>query len=592
MRLYKNSKISIKLISAFIIVALIAGVVGGVGLVGMETISRADQQLYQENTLGLSSIGNAGLCFQRSRYNAAKAILVQGDALNVCITAMKSFTNTIDSNLQSYGPTITTSENRDLFNAVQSNWADYKSVLNTVINDFESINYADATNVVLGDLQTKGNSLQNAFDNILQYNITAAGKKADVNKRQKTTAELIMVAVIAAGVVVAGLLGIYISRIISKPIKKLMDAANQLASGDIDLDIGINTKDEIGSLAQSFQELVLSTKEQALVAECIASGDLTVDVKIRSEKDILGKSIANLLTKLNDIVNTIMSATEQVTSGATLVSTSSVALSQGASEQASSVQELTASIEEISVQVTKNADNALTANNLVKEAKAFAVEGNTQMKDMIHATSEINESSRNISKIIKVIDDIAFQTNILALNAAVEAARAGQYGKGFAVVAEEVRALAARSATAAKETTDLIEGSIHKVDAGTAIANRTAAALDQILEKVEKAADLVNKITSASSEQASGIQQISAGITQISQVVQTNAATSEENAAASEELSSQSEQLKEIIGVFSVKRAAHTKDFLLEVKTPTISLLDSKPEGQNFSSDSTAFGKY
>jgi chemotaxis methyl-accepting protein methylase len=223
-------------------------------------------------------------------------------------------------------------------------------------------------------------------------------------------------------------------------------------------------------------------------------------------------------------------------------------------EQASSIEELTASLEEISSQTKLNADNAGTANRLADEARTDAAQGNVHMKEMLKAMEEINESSSNISKIIKVIDDIAFQTNILALNAAVEAARAGQHGKGFAVVAEEVRNLAARSADAAKETTDLIEGSIKKTEDGTKIANDTANALAKIVDEVEKVAALVNDIANASNEQAAGINQINQGIMQVSDVVQNNSATSEESAAASEELSGHANLLKEMVGKYKLKQ--------------------------------------
>ncbi len=287
----------------------------------------------------------------------------------------------------------------------------------------------------------------------------------------------------------------------------------------------------------------------------MAKGNLNVAITSEYKGDFIAlkESINGISTSLNDVMREINIAAQQVASGTAQVSDGSQAISQGAAQQASSIEELTSIVTRIASQTKQNALNAGQANKMTEEVKDKAVQGNDQMKALQQAMAEINESSTNISKIIKVIDDIAFQTNILALNAAVEAARAGIHGKGFAVVAEEVRNLAARSGEAAKETTELIEGSIRKVEAGTTIADQTASSLSDIVIGVEKAAGLVGQIASASNEQASAISQVDRGIEELSQVVQTNSATAEEAAAASEELSSQAEMLKTMVAQFKLK---------------------------------------
>lgn len=311
------------------------------------------------------------------------------------------------------------------------------------------------------------------------------------------------------------------------------------------------------ALNRTLENLRSYITEITNVLKEIGDGNLDLAVTAHYTGDFVAikDSLNNIISSLSEVLGNISEAAEQVNSGARQVSDGSQALSQGSTEQASSIEELSASIAEIATQTKENAINANLANELAGDAKSFAERGNEQMSGMLESMAQINEASSNISKIIKVIDDIAFQTNILALNAAVEAARAGVHGKGFAVVAEEVRNLAARSAEAAKETTELIEGSISKASSGTKIANDTAEALKGIASKVGEAADLVKGISTASNEQASGIAQINKGIEQVSMVVQNNSATAEESAAASEELSSQAEFLKEMVGNFRMKES-------------------------------------
>ncbi|MBF0530147.1 MAG: methyl-accepting chemotaxis protein, partial [Deltaproteobacteria bacterium] len=232
----------------------------------------------------------------------------------------------------------------------------------------------------------------------------------------------------------------------------------------------------------------------------------------------------------------------------------SQALSQGASEQAASLEEISASMTEIASQTKANAEHAVLASQLAAKAKEDAANGNIQMTEMTTAMKDINDSSKEIAKIIKTIDDIAFQTNLLALNAAVEAARAGKHGKGFAVVAQEVRNLAGRSAKAAQETAELIDGSVKKVENGAILLKKSAQGLNDIVTGALKVSELVAEIASASNEQAQGISQINQGLSQIEQVTHQNTANAEQTAAASEELTGQAMHLSEIVSHFKLNR--------------------------------------
>jgi methyl-accepting chemotaxis protein len=338
------------------------------------------------------------------------------------------------------------------------------------------------------------------------------------------------------------------------PVNETVKALARMSEGDLKVRVQGNFKGDHAILKNNLNQTLdmLPLKEIQQVMQAMANGDLTIRMKGEYKGDslTLKNSVNDTLESLNEILSQVSTTVEEVTRGALQVSDASTNLSQGATEQAASLEEITSSMSEIGSQTRLNAENANQANGLTQEARDAAERGNNEMGQLNEAMTEINESSKNISKIIKVIDEIAFQTNLLALNAAVEAARAGRHGKGFAVVAEEVRNLAARSATAAKETAELIENSMKTVERGSSLAVKTGEALEDIKNSSVKVADIVGEITTSSNEQAQGISQINEGLSQIDKVTQTNTASAEQSASAAEELSGQANQLRELIARF------------------------------------------
>jgi methyl-accepting chemotaxis protein len=346
-------------------------------------------------------------------------------------------------------------------------------------------------------------------------------------------------------ILVIGLLfSVFTAMSISGPVDKIVGMIQEINKGNLSYRLGMNRRDEIGTMAQAMDDFAASLEDDILAAfQKLAEGNFTFKAK-----GLIREPLSKANENLNRIMGQINSAADQMSSGAGQVNNASQSLSQGATEQAAALEEVSSSLVELGEQTSTNAENANQANQLSGQAKRAAEKGNQQMQEMVAAMGDINESGQSISKIIKVIDEIAFQTNLLALNAAVESARAGKHGKGFAVVAEEVRNLAARSAQAARETAQLIEGSVDKTSKGSAIANLTAEALDAIVGDVAETAKLINGIAEASNQQALGIAQVNRGLTQIDQVTQQNTANAEESSAAAEQLASQARELRAMLG--------------------------------------------
>jgi methyl-accepting chemotaxis protein len=370
-------------------------------------------------------------------------------------------------------------------------------------------------------------------------NASESGAQSEIAAMNATTrtALIIFVITMISGVIIAIILGLYLSTSISTPLKRVVEQSEKIAEGDLSLEkINSKSKDELGTLAGSF---------------------------------------GTMLDSLNNVMSNVNVAVDQVTSGSNQVSQASQSLSQGATEQASSLEEITSSLNEINGQSKQNAENAAEAKTIANTAVENAETGNTQMQNLGQLMEEINVSSNEIKKVVKVIDDIAFQINLLALNANVEAARAGKYGKGFAVVADEVRNLAVRSADAVKETTQIVEDSTKRIDVGVKATEDTATQLDEIVTGSRKVAEYLGEITVASDEQAQGVEQINDGLQQIDLVTQGNTASAEEAASAAEELAAQAQQLSGLVAQFTLAKNGNGNGNGHHLLSESLSSLDS-----------------
>ena len=386
----------------------------------------------------------------------------------------------------------------------------------------------------------------------------------DLLEHQSTLQSRLLWSAAISGIIAIALIFLFSLFTVSKPLKKIEAFAEKIRSGDLGISsssvatVNVHSVDEVGKLARALEQAYSQLRgyigEIKERMQCLAEGDLTTESTFDFQGDfILIKDAVNgIIRNLNHTMSEVNASTSQVSIGAKQIADGAQTLAQGSTEQAASVQELSDSISDIANKTKVNAEMAGHAASLANAIMNNAETGSRQMDEMMVAVQEINQASQSISKVIKVIDDIAFQTNILALNAAVEAARAGLHGKGFAVVAEEVRNLAAKSAEAARETGDMIQSSMNKAALGAKIAGETAASLNEIVSGINESTQIVTEIAKSSKEQSLSITQINTGIDQVAQVVQQNSATAEQSAAASEEMNGQSSVLEQLISQFKL----------------------------------------
>lgn len=556
MSIRKRANIIIGLVVTFILVLTLAA------NFGIWSMAADVEAMHERNVIPMEYISKISMDYQKSVATLNKAVV----ALEQDPTAVSSLLSQASQLNQSISQNLTLalvpvkSGVKPTHQGVLSSMTQAQTLYqNTVSGELTQISKliesGDAQGATLA-LASAQNGTMAQFEGIMSQAFSnQIDKLAFINSDTQGQAVLLyagmwLLAVIS--LIIGYYLAWFLRRRIVLPIVQITDQAREFALGDIHIRFPENLDAEIGQMAESFNSVCDNVIEQASVLQAVAEGNLTVSISPRSDKDDMNRTISVMVEQNKNLISGIIDAAQEVNSNADQMSSAAQALAQVSTEQASSVGTLRASIQEITAKTQENADNTERTASVSTQMLSNVQSGQAQMDRLMHAVQEMQMASENASKIIRVIEDIAFQTNILALNASVEAARAGQHGSGFAVVAEEVRTLAAHSTKAAQESSDMIEDSVQKALESAKIAEEAREALGIIIQGINDSAELVSLITRATQDQVSSLELLNEGVEQVGEIAEHNSASSEETAATSYELLRQAQTLDTITQRYSI----------------------------------------
>ena len=526
MNWFLNLKVAAKLLSGFIFVVVLTGIVGYVAVTNIIALDESDTELYENMTVPIVWMGDISTYFQRVRINTREVLLAKNQVEQQSyLNKIQTYRDSIDAIGKRFEARILSQEMKQAWQEFNLTRQEYGKDLNELKSLIDQNKSVEVLALIQGPMAKSSRAEMDAIAKIVDMKVDDANAKSVANTEQSNSAITTMLFIILFAVIVSIGLGILLSRLIVNALNKGLRLAELVASGDLTEKIDLNQNDEFGKLAAALNKMV---------------------------------------DKLKEIVESVKSASDNVASGSQELSSSSEQMSQGATEQAAAAEEASSSMEQMTSNIKQNADNAQQTEKIALKSSEDAKEGGK-------AVSATADAMKEIAGKISIIEEIARQTNLLALNAAIEAARAGEHGKGFAVVASEVRKLAERSQTAAAEINTLSASSIK-------VAERAGELLTKIVPDIQRTSELVQEITASSNEQNSGAEQINSAIQQLNQVIQQNASASEEMSSTAEELSSQAEQLQETMSFFKIdEKGARKSSFVTHHKPIVNHLISAKP---------------